>query len=67
MQIMETILVEASKSSPQEFDLFCATTCGTSNDIKVLAESASYPLIKGIELLSILSFNFILHFKAMSH
>ena len=48
MQIMETILVEASQQSPQQFDLFCATTCGTSSDIKLLAEAASYQHIKGM-------------------
>ena len=44
---METILVEASQTNAQLFDVFCSVTCGTSDDIKVLADSASSAHIKG--------------------
>ena len=53
MQIMETILVEASQLSEQQFDVFCATTCGTSEDIIQLVNAASSPLIKGWSPLTI--------------
>jgi E3 ubiquitin-protein ligase UBR4 len=55
MQIMETILVESSQMSSQLFDVFCATTCGTNEDIRFLAEAASSPLIKGLSFVEIYS------------
>ncbi|XP_054157835.1 E3 ubiquitin-protein ligase UBR4-like [Oppia nitens] len=47
MHIMQTILVEASQLPEQQFDRFCDTTCGTCDDIKLLAQYASSNLIKG--------------------
>jgi hypothetical protein len=48
MQIMETILTEASQMSSHLFDVFCLETCGTCDDIRILAEAASQPVIKGM-------------------
>ena len=46
-QIIETILVEASSCSLNEFDQFCSTTCGSTEDITMLLSlTTSSVLIK---------------------
>lgn len=44
--IMESILVEASMQSQQEYDTFCAETCGTKEDIHFLLKYAEHDNVR---------------------